>query len=68
MDKDHVKAHFFRGRSQAAVEEFDNAVKTLTRLCEIDGNPDFVKELETVKRLKSQEVKKQQNLYSKMFK
>ena len=58
MDKNHVKAHFFRGKSQIAVEEFENGVKTLTKLCELDKNEDFVKELERAKALRAHELKR----------
>ena len=68
MAPNHPKALFFRGKSQYLVEEFDNAVETLSKLCDLEpDNEDFKKELDTAKKLKAQELKNQKKLYSKMF-
>lgn len=47
MAPNHVKALFFRGKSQYMIEDFDPAVETLTKLCELEpSNADFKKELD----------------------
>jgi Flp pilus assembly protein TadD len=38
MDPNNIKALYFRGKAQYSLEEFDNAITTLTRLCVIDPN------------------------------
>ena len=69
MAPNHVKALYFRGKSQYMIEEFDEALATLTKVCELEpANDDFKKELEHAKRLKQADVKKQQKVFSKMFK
>ena len=69
MAPNHPKALFFRGKSQYMVEEFDNAIETLTKLCSLEPeNNDFKTELEHAKKLKARELKQQQKLFSKMFK
>jgi len=41
------------------VEEYENSIATLTKLCEIEPeNNDFKNELEHAKRLKAAELKK----------
>lgn len=69
MAPNHVKALFFRGKSQYMVEEFDGAILTLTRLCKLEPtNADFKQELDQAKKLKANELRSQQKIYSKMFK
>ena len=69
MAPNHPKALFFRGKSQYMVEEFDNAIETLTKLCGLEPeNQDFKTELDHAKKLKARELKQQQKLFSKMFK
>lgn len=36
MAPNHPKSLFFRGKSQYMVEEFDNAIETLTKLCGLE--------------------------------
>jgi cytochrome c-type biogenesis protein CcmH/NrfG len=36
MDANHAKALWFRGRSYMQIEEFDNAIATLVRLCKVE--------------------------------
>ena len=69
MAPNHQKALFFRGKSQIQTEEYDEAIKTLTHLTEIaSDNNDFKTELARAKQAKANANKKQQQLYSKMFK
>ena len=59
MAPNHSKALFFRGRAQYMVEEFDNSIATLTKLCEL--SPDdagFKQELEHAKKLHAADLKK----------
>lgn len=68
MNSRHPKALYFRGKCQYLVEEFENSIATLTKLCQIEPeNNDFKAELEHAKRLKAAELKKQKKVYSKMF-
>lgn len=63
MNPRHPKALYFRGKCQYLVEEFENSIATLTKLCEIEpDNADFQNELENAKRLKAAELKKQLSL------
>lgn len=69
MAPNHAKALFFRGKSHYLLAEYDEAVETLTKLCGLEPeNEDFKKELEQAKRLKARDLKKQQQMFSKMFK
>lgn len=68
MNPRHPKALYFRGKCQYLVEEFENSIATLTKLCQIEPeNNEFKAELEHAKRLKAAELKKQKKVYSKMF-
>lgn len=59
MAPNHAKALFFRGKCQYLIEEYDNAIETLSRLCSIEPqNEDFKKELDQAKRLKAHDLKK----------
>jgi len=50
------------------VEEFENSIATLTKLCSLEpANNDFKAELEQAKKLKNAELQKQKKVYSKMF-
>ena len=69
MAPNHAKALFFRGRAQYMVEEYEAAIATLTKLCELQPEDQgFKQELEQAKRLQAQDLKKQQKMFSKMFK
>ena len=47
MAPNHPKSLFFRGKCQYLVEEYDNAIATLTHLCSLEpNNTDFKAELE----------------------
>ena len=51
------------------VEEYEAAIATLTKLCELQPEDQgFKQELEQAKRLQAQDLKKQQKMFSKMFK
>ena len=69
MAPNHVKALYFRGKCQYLVEEFENSIATLTKLCTLEPtNADFKAELDQAKKLKAEEFAKQHAIYSKMFK
>ena len=68
MAPNHAKALFFRGKSQYMVEEFDQSIATLTKLCGLQPeNEEFKAELEMANKLKARELKQQQKVFSKMF-
>ena len=51
----HPKALFFRGKCQYLVEDFDESIVTLTKLCQLEPeNSDFKAELEHARKLKAQ--------------
>ena len=49
MDTNHAKALWFRGRSYLQVEEYDNAIATLVRLCKVEPQAEFKRELDRAK-------------------
>ena len=54
MAPNHTKALYFRGKCQYLVEDFDNAIATLTKLCSLEPtNADFRTELDTAKKMKA---------------
>ena len=56
MAPNHAKALYFRGKCQYLVEDFDNSIATLTKLCSLEPtNADFRSELEQAKKLKALE-------------
>ncbi len=58
MAPSHAKALFFRGKSQYLVEEFDQSIATLTKLCQLQpDNTDFKAELDMANKLKARELK-----------
>ncbi len=68
MAPSHAKALFFRGKCQYMVEEFEQSIATLTKLCKLQpDNTDFKAELDMANKLKARELKQQQKVYSKMF-